>query len=142
MDTDEDMSGPFIPEDDASLQYADSSYTSTSIVSDLSPEIDNEDRVAFEKFGCKLLFFLKSLLRGKLIPRPVVKTPVHVQDKLTTSPCSFQSVEVKFFMNKISQQDDYTYPKCNKCQKWGHWAQTPLAIGIVLYAAVLSYVAP
>ncbi|KAL7671479.1 hypothetical protein ACOME3_006375 [Neoechinorhynchus agilis] len=25
--------------------------------------------------------------------------------------------------NKISLQDDFIFPRCNLCQKWGHWAQ-------------------
>ncbi|KAL7667663.1 hypothetical protein ACOME3_010522 [Neoechinorhynchus agilis] len=103
---------------DPSLKITDSSYKSTFIVSGLSPYIALEDRKAFEwKVGCEVVFFLKSLKTGKPIPRAVVKAPVHIREKLTTSSCSFMSMEVKFVKNKISLQDDFIFPRCNLCQK-------------------------
>ncbi|KAL7677511.1 hypothetical protein ACOME3_003748 [Neoechinorhynchus agilis] len=86
--------------------------------------IDSEDRKDFErKYGCRILFLLKSRKSGALIPRSVAKAAVDVRDQLTSRRCFFQATEIKFIANDISNYDDYHYPRCNRCQKLGHWAQ-------------------
>ncbi|KAL7669813.1 hypothetical protein ACOME3_004759 [Neoechinorhynchus agilis] len=92
--------------------------------SGVHPEIDTADKKSFEnKFGCEILFFLKSARTAKFIPKAVVKAPADRRDALIKERCCFQGMEVNFSMNDISRLDDFTFPRCSIWQSWGHWSQ-------------------
>ncbi|KAL7668241.1 hypothetical protein ACOME3_008951 [Neoechinorhynchus agilis] len=110
--------------DTSGVQITNASYYSTFLVNRLSPDIDAADKKSFEnKFGCEILFFLKSARTAKLIPRAVVKAPVDRRDALISERYCFQGMEINFSINEISRLDDFTFPRCSICQSWGHWSQ-------------------
>ncbi|KAL7673909.1 hypothetical protein ACOME3_000187 [Neoechinorhynchus agilis] len=69
----------------------------------LQPNLAAEDKVEFEKlFNMKIKFFLNSRRSG--------------------TPISIAMVEGSR-QKSGSHQDDYIFPHCNLCHKWGHWVQ-------------------
>ncbi|KAL7677542.1 hypothetical protein ACOME3_003779 [Neoechinorhynchus agilis] len=56
-------------------------------------------------------------------PKAIVIGSVERRGTLNLERCFFNSIEVKFPANNISNFDDYHFPRCNSCQCWGHWEQ-------------------
>ncbi|KAL7672640.1 hypothetical protein ACOME3_007523, partial [Neoechinorhynchus agilis] len=84
------------------VTFTNNSFDSTFLVSGLSPDIEEVDKKAFEtKFGCKVLFFIKSRNNRLPIPRAVVKADIGTRDALLTQRCFFQWMENFFTPTKF-----------------------------------------
>ncbi|KAL7672585.1 hypothetical protein ACOME3_007474 [Neoechinorhynchus agilis] len=84
------------------VTFTNNSFDSTFLVSGLSPDIEEVDKKAFEtKFGCKVLFFIKSRNNRLPIPRAVVKADIGTRDALLTQRCFFQWMEIFFTPTKF-----------------------------------------
>ncbi|KAL7668928.1 hypothetical protein ACOME3_009609 [Neoechinorhynchus agilis] len=121
MDTDGDEDRQFNPE-------------STFIVSGLSPDIELEDRKAFEcKFGFEVVFFLKSLKTGKPIPRAVasrysnkvIAPRMHTAQQTSAAPHSFS---LRPTVTLSSQTSNHIASSCSLDTKFEEFSENIMSL--------------